>query len=93
MTSDTFPDLVLLPKQLGSTCPHAVQTNQGVVKESAAFIASPKKEGVRGQLLLPKPWTPDGFQGRTSKSRVGEVVAGHDLCSAHAQFSGCLMVR
>ena len=38
------------------------------------LLQAPRRES--GATVAPKPWTPDGFQGRTSKGQVREVVAG-----------------
>ena len=45
-----------------------------MVKEGAAFIASPSKE--YRQLMLKRPELFDGFQGRVFKGKVRETVAG-----------------
>ena len=44
------------------------------MKGSAVFIAGPSKEF--GQLMLKRPEISDGFQGKVSKDRVRERVAG-----------------
>ena len=60
--------------KLGSTCPHAVKPiywYEVVVKESAAFIAGHQARNP-GKLVLKRPWTPNGFQGKVFKDRVRE---------------------
>ena len=60
--------------KLGSTCPHAVKPiywHEVVVKEGAAFIAGHQARSP-GKLVLKRPWTPNGFQGKVFKDRVRE---------------------
>ena len=60
--------------KLGSTCPHAVKPiycYEVVVKESTAFIAGHQARSP-GQLVVKRPWTPHGFQGKVFKDRERE---------------------
>ena len=85
--------LVLLAKQLGSTCSKCSKANLlilGCGAKSIAFIAR-YQAGRMGSLASKDPNSLKAFRGRFSKTRWGRESWG--MWSAHAQFSDWLMVR